>query len=76
VGSPSCYDGPSLRAKLFLFLTTKLPSHRGTMKTAEFDFCFNIKVVALCLNFPTHGHGPQFDTRSSSYGLQSEKRSN
>ncbi|PNX90901.1 hypothetical protein L195_g047029, partial [Trifolium pratense] len=43
------------------------------METSELDFIFNVKVVALCLSFPTHCHEPQSDTRSSSYGLQSEK---
>ncbi|MCI86964.1 hypothetical protein A2U01_0108245, partial [Trifolium medium] len=42
------------------------------METSELALGFNIKVVALCLSFPTYGHGPQSDTCSSSYGLQSE----
>ncbi|MCI41611.1 hypothetical protein A2U01_0062844, partial [Trifolium medium] len=40
------------------------------METSELDFHFNMKVVALCLSFPTHGHKLQSDTRSSSYSLE------
>jgi hypothetical protein len=39
---------------------------------ANLDFCSNAKVVALRFRFPTHGHKSHSDTRSSSYGPQTE----
>jgi hypothetical protein len=46
--------------------------HRGTMMPSELALGFNTEVVALCLSFPTHSHGPQSDTRSFSYGFYNE----
>jgi hypothetical protein len=53
-----------------LFLGAKFPCHRATME--KLHFCFNMKVVALRLSFPTQLTAPQSDTRSSSYGPQTE----
>ncbi|KAK2436727.1 hypothetical protein QL285_021699 [Trifolium repens] len=69
---PSYYDVwiflKNITADSVLFLCAKFSSHRATM--GKLGFFSNTKVVALRLSFPTHGHGPHSDTRSSSYGPQ------
>jgi hypothetical protein len=43
------------------------------MITSKLAFSFNMKVVVLCLSFPTNIRKPQSDTCSSSYGLHTVK---
>ncbi|KAK2401642.1 hypothetical protein QL285_051223 [Trifolium repens] len=71
---PSYYDVwiflKNITADSVLFLCAKFSSHRATM--GKLDFCSNTKVVDLRVSFPKQLTAPQSDTRSSSYGPQTE----